>query len=432
MILDIIPIQMWFLSSVDTYGEVNKYHADFLGKQKQEIEFSRFDEFLPPETACACRLSNQEVFDSKETISSEEWLSDSKGRQCLIKITKTPAFDEKGNIEYVFCFGIDITSQRKAETELYQSEENFRSFVEAIDDIFLVGNTEGSIIYSNPAASAKLGYDPAELKGKTILDLHPGYLQKEAASILSDMFKGSREVCPLPLFGKNKNIIPVETRIWHGTWNSKNCIFGLSKDLGKEQEAMQKFDRLFSSNPSPMAVSRMPELEFIDVNNAFIKLFGYSKDEVIGSTSRELSIFVNKDEHDKLVHMLNEYGQIREVELEVKTKKGEIHYGYFSGEIIESQGIKYYLTVMVDITRLKQTEIDLQRTIEELRNALAEIKSLRGIVPICANCKNIRDDKGYWEQVEAYVGRHTDAIFTHSICPECIKTLYPELNNDEC
>jgi len=74
----------------------------------------------------------------------------------------------------------------------------------------------------------------------------------------------------------------------------------------------------------------------------------------------------------------------------------------------------------------KQAEKALQEKVEELRQALDQIKTLRGIVPICASCKKIRDDQGYWNQVEVYVSSRTEAEFTHGICPECAKKLYPE------
>lgn len=65
----------------------------------------------------------------------------------------------------------------------------------------------------------------------------------------------------------------------------------------------------------------------------------------------------------------------------------------------------------------------------ELREALASVKTLSGMLPICSSCKKIRDDQGYWRQVEAYVREHSSAEFTHSICPECIETLYPRDKN---
>ncbi len=75
----------------------------------------------------------------------------------------------------------------------------------------------------------------------------------------------------------------------------------------------------------------------------------------------------------------------------------------------------------------------LTNKVEELSLALEDIKTLRGIVPICSNCKKIRNDEGYWQQVEVYVHNHTEAEFTHGICPDCAKELYPEFcsTNDD-
>ena len=64
--------------------------------------------------------------------------------------------------------------------------------------------------------------------------------------------------------------------------------------------------------------------------------------------------------------------------------------------------------------------------IQQLQNALAEVKTLSGLIPICASCKKIRDDKGYWGAVESYISAHSDATFTHGICPDCMKKLYAE------
>lgn len=67
---------------------------------------------------------------------------------------------------------------------------------------------------------------------------------------------------------------------------------------------------------------------------------------------------------------------------------------------------------------------DVTRKNEELQAAISEIKQLKGIIPICANCKKIRDDKGYWHQVEVYIGEHSAAEFSHGLCPDCVKKLH--------
>jgi PleD family two-component response regulator len=76
---------------------------------------------------------------------------------------------------------------------------------------------------------------------------------------------------------------------------------------------------------------------------------------------------------------------------------------------------------------LKRQRDALEQRTMELEKALAEIKVLRGIIPICAACKNIRDDQGYWQQIEVYIRDHSEAEFSHSICPACAKELYPTL-----
>ena len=85
------------------------------------------------------------------------------------------------------------------------------------------------------------------------------------------------------------------------------------------------------------------------------------------------------------------------------------------------------MAFFVDISEKKQIEQDREKLIGKLQDALDHIKTLRGIIPICAACKNIRDDKGFWHQVETYVREHSEASFTHSICPSCAKRLYPDL-----
>ncbi|PVV85156.1 hypothetical protein [Dehalogenimonas alkenigignens] len=83
----------------------------------------------------------------------------------------------------------------------------------------------------------------------------------------------------------------------------------------------------------------------------------------------------------------------------------------------------------VDLTRanlaLERDIIERKRIEGELREALAQVKTLTGLLPMCANCKKIRDDKGYWSSVEKYISTHSEAEFTHGICPDCLEKLYP-------
>ncbi|MFH1984641.1 MAG: hypothetical protein ABIL58_22600 [Pseudomonadota bacterium] len=82
----------------------------------------------------------------------------------------------------------------------------------------------------------------------------------------------------------------------------------------------------------------------------------------------------------------------------------------------------------IEIEERKIAQIEKEKLIVELKDALREVKTLGGLLPICAACKKIRDDQGYWNQIESYIKSRSDAEFTHSICPDCAKKLYPDID----
>ncbi len=90
-----------------------------------------------------------------------------------------------------------------------------------------------------------------------------------------------------------------------------------------------------------------------------------------------------------------------------------------------------YGSILRDITDRKMVEAEREHLIAELTDALAQIKTLKGLLPICSSCKKIRDDMGYWNTLELYIMEHTDAEFTHGICPDCIRKFFPEACEDD-
>ena len=119
--------------------------------------------------------------------------------------------------------------------------------------------------------------------------------------------------------------------------------------------------------------------------------------------------------------------------LTVKTAKTEIIEGLRAGanDYVTKPFDMGELSARIEVGRLMiETQDALAAKIEELHRALNEIRILRGIVPICAGCKKIRDDQGYWKQVEVYLQEHTEAEFSHGLCPDCKKRLYTDLSEN--
>ncbi|MBF0476201.1 MAG: hypothetical protein HQK59_10270 [Deltaproteobacteria bacterium] len=96
-------------------------------------------------------------------------------------------------------------------------------------------------------------------------------------------------------------------------------------------------------------------------------------------------------------------------------------------EIFPQDAVCLSLGCLADVSKEMEAEEERKRLVIELQEALNKVKLLSGMLPICAACKKIRDDQGYWTQIESYIRKHSEAQFTHGICPDCAKRLYPDL-----
>ncbi len=102
----------------------------------------------------------------------------------------------------------------------------------------------------------------------------------------------------------------------------------------------------------------------------------------------------------------------------------------FTGYRFVQKNLNYLVGVGLDISDRVKTENEKENLINKLQETLSQVKQLSGFLPICASCKKIRDDKGYWNQIESYIKEHSEAEFSHGICPDCAKRLYPDYNFD--
>jgi PAS domain S-box-containing protein len=162
----------------------------------------------------------------------------------------------------------------------------------------------------------------------------------------------------------------------------------------------------------------------VAANSAACRSFCSSLDNIVGQECFKVTHRFNRPCWQNETHC-----PVRAV-FELKDKTRIIHQHNYTGKavfeeiiavpIFDDQGeVNFVVEELNDITELIQSK----EIIEHLKN---EINTLRGIIPICSSCKKIRDDKGYWQQVEVYLHDRSEAIFSHSICPECLEKLYPD------
>lgn len=170
------------------------------------------------------------------------------------------------------------------------------------------------------------------------------------------------------------------------------------------------------------------EGRYLGCNRALEEMLGFPRDRIIGRTVFDVAPeAVAREYHEKDMALIEAPGkQVYESRIVSKETGGAerqviFHKSTFTDEAGTLQGI---MGVIFDVTELKQAEREKNTLIRELETALAEIKILGGMLPICSACKKIRDDQGYWQQLETYIETHSQALFSHSICPSCAKDLY--------
>ncbi len=173
---------------------------------------------------------------------------------------------------------------------------------------------------------------------------------------------------------------------------------------------------------------------FTFLNESMCKISGYEREELLGMNNRQYTDEENARKVYQVYNRVYRTGEpVKNFEWQIIRKGGDRRDIEVSISLIkDAEGHPTgFRGIVRDITDRKQAEEERERLITELQSAIEHIKTLRGIIPICASCKKIRDDKGYWQQVEAYVSRHTEAQFSHGVCPDCMKKLYPEFCEDK-
>jgi len=195
-----------------------------------------------------------------------------------------------------------------------------------------------------------------------------------------------------------------------------------------------------------MAVRTVQELEerffaisidllcFLDFNGYFRRLnpawertLGFTVDELM---SRPFIEFVHPDDRERTLNQnraVREGGQALGFENRYLCKDGTFRWLLWNAAPDSDESVIY--SVARDVTERKRAEEERERLVTQLQSALAEVRSLQEILPICSYCKRIRDDAHYWQHVESYISQHTNTRFSHSICPTCYVTeVQPQLD----
>lgn len=362
----------------------------------------------------------------------------------------------------------------------------FGKLLEAMPVPTILIDTTHSIVFANESI-AKIGGDPGAIIGVPFSSIFPTPSESQnAETVLNQIFLDRKTNVFEGLIQLGPKMLWCRINLRSLRLKSKRSVLAIIEDLTAEKKKLiinQKYQQLVQVFPIGIAefslhrpisadrsaeevISLVSQAELVGGNHEFARIQGHKGIESVKGSSLE-ALFPFDDHYSEFyLGWIRQHFPIRSFENEEYDSRGRQR--YFENTLVGNVKNDYLLgfwAMRQDITHRKQSEEALraardrleekvkERTAEllkanehlvmeiadreraehelaklvgELQEALAQVKTLSGLLPICASCKKIRDDKGYWTQVEVYVRDHTHADFTHSICPECAAKLYPD------
>jgi PAS domain S-box-containing protein len=266
----------------------------------------------------------------------------------------------------------DITERRQTENALRESEKRFATLSEAAFEGIVISDS-GLVVDCNEQLVRMFGYEWLEIIGCEV----SGFIAPESLEIVRRHIRsGSEEPYEHLSIRKDGTKFPVEVHAKSIPYKGKEMRVTVIRDITERKQAdeeiaasEEKFRKAFSSSPMITGISRLVDGCYLDVNDNFTKLLGWEREEVIGRTSSELGIFSDYSQREEMAAHIKEHGAVRNHEVELKTKSGEIRVTEFSAELIDIEGEKCLLAQINDITERKRVEKALLTNQERLEEA---------------------------------------------------------------
>ena len=341
-------------------------------------------------------------------------------------------------------FFTDITERKRAEEALRESEKRFKLAAESSTDLIYEWDIKERIDWFGKIDEL-LGYSPSEFPRTFEAwanSVHPEDRDRVVAAVKNHLEKNE------------PYNIEYRVRKKDGTYNywwvRGNAVrdekgnpyrwVGAITDVTERKRAEEA---LRESEEQYRTVLDNIEYGYFEVdiagnftffNDSLCRILGYSRDETMGMNNRQ---YMDKENTQKVYQAFNRAyttGEpYRSFDWEIVRKDSTKRFVESSVSLLRDlKGERIgFRGIVRDITERKLAEAEREKLIHEIQDALAQIKKLSGLLPICASCKKIRDDKGYWGQIESYISDHSEAEFSHGICPDCMKKLYPDFADDK-
>ena len=314
------------------------------------------------------------------------------------------------------------------------SDQKSNALLEFAPDAMVLTNRAGEIVRVNAQTETMFGYPRAELLGRGVDMLLPERFRRGHLASRGE-YVAAPQVRPMgagmKLFGLRKNGEEFPVEISLNQWETDDGPLTVSalRDISERMRTEEKLHATlreladFKAALDEHAILAItdPQGRITYANDKFCQISKYSRAELLGQDHRILNSGLHPKEVFRDMWATISGGKVWRGEIRNRAKDGTLYWVHAT--IVPFMGPDgkpaQYLAIRTEITERKQAEQDRERLIQELTTALAEVNTLSGLLPICAQCKKVRDDSGYWNQIESYISKHSSATFSHGMCPDC-------------
>ncbi|BDI17565.1 hypothetical protein ANSO36C_33670 [Nostoc cf. commune SO-36] len=359
------------------------------------------------------------------------------GKLKWIQGTSQPELQEAGDLLWNGLV-IDITDRKEAQEKLQESEARYKAILDAIPDLMFRISRDGEYL-DLKSEGANVTLLREEIVGKYVHELLPSDV---AAISLEAMAKtldsGTLQTCEYKL------TTPLGVRDYEARLvvSGQDEVLAIVRDITERKQAevalqnlAQKFAKAFSCSPDSITISTLHEGRFIEVNDSFVKLSGYERDEAIGKTSFELNLWVDDRDRQNLVQELQTTGVARNLEVEFRQKSGEIITTLLSAEVIDLDGVPSILAVHHDITERKQVEAQFRLSAQRdrlLAETLVRIRSSLDLEQILQT--TVTEVRHFLQTDRVFIGLNNANLGVRTLA-ESVDPKYPSVSgwstNDE-
>ena len=296
-------------------------------------------------------------------------------RLCYMTVALIPGTDQS------VASLLDISERLRAEEALRESEERYRLLVETMNDGLGVQNEEGVIIYVNQRICQMIGYEREEILGRHTDELLDSYYRDIWREQMSRRQK--RQYEPYEVAWRNRDGEIIHTIVsprplfdGRGNYKGSFAVFTDITARKKAEEAIriseEKFSKGFRLSPDAMTITTVEDGRFVEVNDTFLNITGYSREETISHTVLELDIWPDELYRRALIGDLLKKGSLRNREVLFRVRSGEMRNGVYSAEIIDLQGVTCLISVFADVTEERRLEREVLSIGEEERRRIGQ------------------------------------------------------------